>query len=130
MAGKRQRFRRSARRLITHFGETVKIYRRTPGRRVNRRWVPGTVEVSTVTAAVNPAQRARESGEARDIAPEGARESSVLRFFLAAKDLSALRSGETQADEIEYKDVRYRVYSVEDFSVFGHIEVVALGPDR
>ena len=129
MARNRRRFRQSARRVIGRFSETVEIVRRTEGQRSNRRWVPGEPETEIVKAAVNPIQ----AGEVRDVLPDGARVDSALRFFIVSRpgrELAALRTGKTQADEIRYRGVDYRVFSVEDFSAFGHIEVVALAPDR
>ena len=132
----RRAFRRSARRVIRRTGQKVTLVRQSAVERV--RGIPQTGDPveEIVTATVLPLSAGTVTGgDVREILPDGARLDQGRLFLihlLPGRELAAIRTvhDRTGPDLIRFQDVDYRVYNVVNFAEHGHIEVIAMGPDR
>ena len=132
----RPHFRRSARRVIGRTGQPVTIIRQSEFERRGGEPVAGDPTTESHTATVLPLRGGtHQGGDARSALPEGARLDQGRLFLihlLPGHQVAAIRTVHDKSgpDLICFQGVDYRVYNVEDYADFGHIEVVALGPDR
>lgn len=98
--------------------ESVLLHVEQDGRFVEGEWEPGRSRARRVDAVTAPL-----NGQQRDTLPEGLRQSKSRAFWLPVGEVSSVRAGETDGDEITHDGTRYRVVSVKAWGAF----VEALG---
>ena len=106
----------------SYFREPAVLITQAPGHRVQGNMVAGASTRTPVQLVTAPAS----AGQVRRVQPEGARIEDWRMFWLDPIT-KPLRVGpnQTDSDVIEYRDIRYRLRSVRDYSPDG-IEVVGV----
>ena len=102
--------------------ERVLLHVEQDGRFVEGEWEPGNTRAKPVQAVTAPL-----SGQQRDTLPEGLRQTKSRAFWLPVSEVSSVRAGETDGDEITHDGTRYRVVSAKDWGAF--IEALAVKPE-
>ena len=115
-------------RLTTNlrFGDEVLLIKSSTGEYVDGIYQEGVQETTTMTAHHQPAD-----SDDRQNLPENERLREVKKVWVRSfeKDLiRPMRQGDnnTRGDVLQINDIKYEVYSVDNFSLDGHIMAICV----
>ena len=102
------------------------------GRTLSGEWNPGELTSIPIKVATQPL-KFREMRTHRIESETGSRDKEIREFYFMMPKVngtiispSPLRPGESAGDIIEYKSVKYRIESINDWSRGGYVEVIAV----
>lgn len=106
------------------FGTNVLLIKTGSGSYVDGLYIEGTQEVTVLTANVQPASQ--DDRENLDI---GERVMEIITVYIQSEERDLIRPmrqgpNNTRGDIIRINQINYEVYSVDNFSINGHIKAL------
>lgn len=106
------------------FGTTVLLIKRGSGSNVDGLYIEGPQEVTTLTANVQPV-----SQDDRQNLEIGERVLEVITVYIQSQERDLIRPmrqgvNNTRGDVIKVNQIDYEVYSVDNYSINGHIKAL------